>query len=190
MADFTQRRPMVAVIGNARLPNGDHRLVEARDCGTFLIDAGCRLLTGGLGGVMHAACAGARQSRRYQSGDVIGLLPGHDPDAANEDVDISLATGLDLARNLIVANADAVIAIGGGAGTLSEIALAWQMHRLIIGLRVQGWSGEMADRRVDDRQRYPDIESDRVYGAAHAKEAVALVMQLLPAYRRRHGGVV
>ena len=189
MADFTPRRPMVAVIGNARLPDADHRLVEARNCGTLLIDAGCRLLTGGLGGVMHAACVGAKQSMRYQPGDVIGLLPGYDPDAANEDVDISLATGLDLARNLVVANADAIIAIGGGAGTLSEIALAWQMHRLIIGLRVPGWSGEMADRRVDDRQRYAEIESDRVYGATNAKEAVALVIQWLPAYRRRHRGV-
>lgn len=189
MADFTPRRPMVAVIGNARLPDADQRLVEAQICGTLLIDAGCRLLTGGLGGVMHAACAGAKLSTRYQPGDVIGLLPGHDPDAANEFVDITLATGLDLARNLVVANADAIIAIGGGAGTLSEIALGWQMHRLIIALRVPGWSGELADRRVDDRLRYPDIEGDRVYGATDAAEAVRLVMQWLPEYRRRHRGV-
>jgi uncharacterized protein (TIGR00725 family) len=189
MAEKFSRRPIVAVVGNARLPEGDLRFQLALACGRLLVDAGCRVLTGGLGGVMHAACAGARSSIRYQQGDTIGLLPGHDPDAANEHVDIPLATGLDAARNLVVANSDAVIVIGGGAGTLSEIAFAWQMHRLIIGLRVAGWSGELADRRVDDRIRYADLADDRVYGADDAEQAVELVIRWLPEYSRRHRGV-
>ncbi len=183
------RRPIVAVIGDARLPEGDVRLDTALACGRLLVDNGFRVITGGMGGVMRAASAGARSSAHYQPGDTIGLLPGHDPGGADEHVDIVIATGLDVGRNLVVANSDAVIAIGGGAGTLSEIALAWQMHRLIIGLRVTGWSGELADRRVDGRVRYPGVPDDRVYGAITAEEAVGLVARWLPEYQRRHQGV-
>lgn len=183
------RRHIVAVVGDARLPDGDMRLEIARACGRLLIDAGFRLITGGLGGVMRAASAGARSSDSYRPGDTIGLLPGHDPDSADDHVDIAIATGLDVGRNLVVANSDAVIAIGGGAGTLSEIALAWQMHRLIIGLRVDGWSGELADRRIDGRNRYPTLADDRVYGADTAAEAIDALVRLLPSYQRRHAGV-
>lgn len=180
---------LVAVVGDARLEPGDPRVEIARDVGRGLVDEGFRLLTGGLGGVMEAACAGAHESDRYAPGCVVGLLPGHDPAAANPYVDIVIPTGLDLARNAIVAHADAIVAVGGGAGTLSEIALAWQLHRLIVALRVDGWSGKLADRRIDDRVRYPDLPDDRVYGAGSAREAVGLVTAWLPRYGRRHRGV-
>jgi hypothetical protein len=135
---------------------------------------------------MRAASEGAHSSASYASGAVIGILPGHDPCAANEFVDIAIPTGLDVARNCIVANSDAVVAIGGGAGTLSEIAMAWQLHRLIVALRVPGWSGELADRPIDHRERYPDIRDDRVYGAEDAAGAIELVKEWLPRYTRRH----
>lgn len=180
---------LVAVVGDARLEPGDRRQQLARLVGRNLIDAGFRVLTGGLGGVMEAASAGAHESANYVPGAVVGLLPGRDPEAANPYVDVVIPTGLDLARNTIVANADAVIAIGGGSGTLSEIAIAWQLHRLIVALRVDGWSGELADRRIDRRVRYTELPEDRVYGAETADDAVDLVVKLLPAYRRRHRGV-
>jgi len=186
MRDNQSTKPIVAVVGDARLPPEDACLGLARDCGRLLVDAGCRVLTGGLGGVMEAASQGAHLSSSYAPGAVLGVLPGHDPADANEFVDIVLATGLDVARNCVVANSDAVLAIGGGAGTLSEIAMAWQLHRLIVALRVPGWSGELADRRVDGRVRYPGIEEDRVFGAADAAEAVSLVQKWLPRYTRRH----
>jgi uncharacterized protein (TIGR00725 family) len=189
MHEPTGRKPIVAVVGDARLPSGAPLLLVARYCGRRLVDAGYRVLTGGLGGVMRAASEGARSSPSYSSGAVIGLLPGNDPGAANEFVDIAIPTGLDIARNCLVANSDALIAIGGGAGTLSEIAMAWQLHRLIIGIRGSGWSGELADRRIDHRTRYPDISDDRVYGADSAEEAVGLIRELLPRYSRRHRGV-
>ncbi|NUN13832.1 MAG: TIGR00725 family protein [Myxococcales bacterium] len=183
------KRAMIAVIGDGHLPESDRRIHLAYECGKLLVDRGFRIVTGGLGGVMRAASWGATSSAHYQPGDVIGVLPGHNPEDANEYVDIVVATGFDVARNLVVANADAVIAIGGGAGTLSEIAIAWQLHRLIVGLRVDGWSGELADRRVDARIRYPDIVDDRVYGADGPEDAVRHIWERLPLYQRRHRGV-
>ena len=89
------------------------------------------MLCGGLGGVMEAAAQGAASA----GGTVVGILPGPDRTAANPHVTIAIATGLGEARNAVLtAAADAVIAIGGGWGTLSEIALARQRGRPVIAL--------------------------------------------------------
>lgn len=99
--------------------------------GKALAEAGVVLVCGGLGGVMEAACRGAEDG----GGDSIGLLPGSDPSEANEFVKVAVATGLSEARNaLVVHNADAVIAVGGEFGTLSEIALALKAGIPVVGL--------------------------------------------------------
>ena len=88
-------------------------------------------MCGGLGGVMEAACRGAKDA----GGTTVGILPGSDRAAANRFVDVAVATGLGEARNaLVVRAADAVIAIGGGYGTLSEIALALKAGKRVVGL--------------------------------------------------------
>lgn len=183
------RVPIIAVIGDSRVEAGDARDRFAEHVGRLIIDRGWRVQTGGLGGVMEAASRGGRASARWVSGSVIGILPGWDPDAANPYVDVALPTGMDHGRNALVGQADAVIAVGGGAGTLSEIALAWMLFRLIVARRGEGWAGRLADQRVDERVRYPDIAEDRVYGVDTAEEAVETVVRWLPAYGRRHGGV-
>ena len=162
----SRRRPLVAVVGRGDIGR-DHPLWQAaREVGRGVVDAGCRLATGGLGGVMEAASRGARSSPSYREGDVVGLLPGRDSAAANDAVDIVLATGLGDGRNLILANSDAVIAVGGGAGTLLEIAAAWKGRACIIALQGEGWSGELAGRRIDDRRPSP------VLGAGTPAEAL------------------
>lgn len=119
----------VAVIG-ASEPDSE-RDAQAREVGAELARAGAVLVCGGLGGVMEASCAGARQA----GGITVGLLPGADRGAANPHLDVALATGLGELRNgLIVRASDAVIAVAGGYGTLSEIGFALRLGRPVVGL--------------------------------------------------------
>jgi uncharacterized protein (TIGR00725 family) len=123
------RTPYVAVIGPGEASRDE--LHSAESVGAGLAAAGAVVVTGGLGGVMEAACRGARSRR----GRTVGLLPGEDRDAANGWVEIAVATGLGELRNgLVVRAADAVVAVGGGHGTLSEIALALKLGRPVVGL--------------------------------------------------------
>jgi len=181
------RRPVLAVIGDAAVEPGAPAYDIAREIGRLAIDAGLRVMTGGLGGVMEAACRGAHESTRYREGKTIGVLPSGDLRAANRWVDIALPTALDHARNAVVAGADAIVAVGGGAGTLSEMSFAWIRNRLIVALTgVAGWSEELAGRCVDGRPRFSNMPEDRVFAAASAHEALAIVAERLPLYRARY----
>jgi hypothetical protein len=180
------RCPLVAVVGDARIGPGSSIEKVAEDIGRNIVDHGFRLLTGGLGGVMEAACRGGRSSDQWCDGRIIGIVPSADPSTANSFIDIVITTGLDHGRNLLVAQADAIVAIGGGAGTLSEISIAWIHRRLIIGLRCDGWSGRLADQRIDHRIRYQSIPEDRVFGASDAEEVCELLNKYLPLYSGVH----
>ena len=103
----------------------------AEEVGRLLALRGAVRVSGGLGGIMEAACRGARNA----GGATVGLLPGTDRSEGNRWVEIAIPTGLGEARNaLVVRSADAVIAIGGEYGTLSEIALALKMGKPVIGI--------------------------------------------------------
>jgi uncharacterized protein (TIGR00725 family) len=116
----------VAVVGPGEGPVG-----AAAEVGRLVAERGAVLVCGGLGGSMEAACRGAKEA----GGMTVGILPGPDRAAANPYVDIALPTGLGEARNaLVVRAADAVIAVGGGYGTLSEIAFALKAGKRVIGL--------------------------------------------------------
>lgn len=182
-------KALIAVVGDAGADSRGPRCRIAEEVGRRLIDSGYRLLTGGLGGVMEAASRGARSSNRWCPGDIIGVLPGCDPCAANEFVDVPICTGLDHGRNLLIGQAAALVVVGGGAGTLSEMAFGWMHRRLLVGIRCGGWGERLADQRIDERIRYPQIPGDRVYGAADASEAIALIDLHLPSYDRPHRGV-
>ncbi len=188
MSDST-RKLLVAVIGDAGVLADSDSYVLGRSIGEALVTNGYRVLTGGLGGVMEAACRGARESARYTAGDTVGILPGHASDEANDFADIAIPTGQDHLRNSIVAHADAVVAIGGGAGTMTEICFAWIYKRLIIGLRVDGWSGRVADQRIDKRKRYKDEPDDKVFGADSAADVIQILRERLPRYRGQHNGI-
>lgn len=123
-------RLQVAVIGAGHADEAD--CDAAARVGRALGEAGAVVVTGGLGGVMAAACRGARDG----GGTSLGILPGADRGASNEFVDVAVATGLGEGRNvLVVRNADAVVAVGGEFGTLSEIGLALQAGVPVVGLR-------------------------------------------------------
>ncbi|UQA56562.1 acyl-CoA synthetase [Polyangium aurulentum] len=170
-------RPLLAIIGDGNAVSGSPAWEAAFAAGRAAVDHGFRVLTGGGGGVMEAACRGAYDSARYRDGDTVGLLPGHDPALANAFVDIVIPTGLGHLRNALVAHADAIVAVGGGAGTLSEMAMGWIHDRVVVALEIPGWSGELADRRLDARQRFSGVPDDRVIGAKTGEEAIALVLE-------------
>jgi len=184
-----QRRPMVAVIGDASVEASSPKAIAAREVGAQIIEKRWRLVTGGLGGVMIEASAGARAAPSWCDGDIIGITPGSDPASANPFVDVIIATGMDHLRNSLVAHSDAIIVIGGGAGTLSEIALGWIYRRLIVALPYEGWGGKLAGTKIDQRVRYKDIPDDCVYAADSSAQAVEIVARLLPRYQRRHSGI-
>ena len=183
-------KKIIAVAGNAAVPESSINFKLAYDTGKAIIDHGYRLQCGGLDGVMLAACKGARASEKYTEGDIIGLLPSFDPKTANEYVDVIIPTGLDVFRNVIVASASAVIAVGGGAGTLSEIANAWALKRLVVGYKnADGWSAKLADTRLDTRIRYPDIPEDRVFGVTTSEEALSVIDKYVSRYTSYHKGI-
>ena len=120
---------LIGVIGGRQCSAEDAELAEA--VGRGLARRGAILICGGLGGVMEAACKGAKLA----GGMTIGILPGDSRDAANPYVDIPIVTGLGYARNVVVAkSSQAVIAIHGSYGTLSEIAHALQSGIQVIGI--------------------------------------------------------
>jgi uncharacterized protein (TIGR00725 family) len=117
------------VIGSAQC--GEREAALAREVGGEVARRGALLVCGGRGGVMEAACRGAKAA----GGTTVGILPGKDRSEANPYVDIPVVTGLGEARNaVVVRSADVVIAISGGFGTLSEIGLALKMGRPVVGL--------------------------------------------------------
>ncbi len=172
-----ERRFIAAVIGSAHATAEEERVAGA--LGAAVIAGGFRLVTGGLDGVMLAASRGAREAAGYQSGDVIGVLPSYEAASANPYVDIPICTGLNHARNLIVvATADVVLVVGGWSGTLSEMALAWQIGRPVIAVQTTtGWGGRLAGAPLDERRQ------DVVHGPLPPEGAVALARELVRAPR-------
>lgn len=145
-------KPIIAVIGGDTNTCTAEAISIGEDTGKLLIDNGFRIITGGRGGVMEAVCRGGRSSKKHLDGDIIGILPSLNKNEANQYCDIVILTGLGYARNqIIVATGDAIVAIGGGSGTLNEISLAWQFGKTIFAYTIQGWSGNLAGRILDNK---------------------------------------
>lgn len=153
------RPPVIGVIGENDPTPEVAALAET--VGAELASAGAVLVCGGLGGVMEAACRGARG----KGGITIGILPGTQREDANPYVTYAIPTGLGHARNiLVVRTAQAVIAIGGRYGTLSEIAFAKIEGIAVVGL--QTWE-----------LRREGMEDDAIQPAVDPREAVRLALE-------------
>jgi uncharacterized protein (TIGR00725 family) len=127
----------VAVIGSGR----EHE-ARAEEVGRLLAERGCTVVTGGLAEVMAAAARGAKKA----GGTTIGILPGESRAEANEWIDHVVVTGIGHARNLAVAaSGDAVIAVGGSWGTLTEVGFAMRLGRRVVALE-SGWKLEGVER--------------------------------------------
>lgn len=133
----------IAVIGPSDAP--EQIVTLAEDAGRLVAEAGAVLVTGGGSGAMEAACRAAKQA----GGRTLGILPGTSRTEANPYVDVSIPTGMGEMRNaLVVRCADGLIAVGGGYGTLSEIALALRLGKPVVAVRSwvasSEWSGPAA----------------------------------------------
>lgn len=144
----------VAVIGGQQATEGEERI--AYEVGKGIAEGGHYVICGGLGGIMQAACRGAREA----GGTTIGILPGPFRSDANPFVDIVIATDMGQARNaIIIRTADSVVAVGGEYGTLTEIGMALKMGKRVIAL--ESWRIERAGR-FDDRIVYAESVEDAV----------------------------
>ena len=132
------RKTQISVIGASAAEDGLETARLAAEVGRLLAEAGATVVCGGRGGVMEAAARGAAQA----GGEVIGIVPGISIDDANPHCTHVVASGIGFARNLaVVASGDAVIAVGGAWGTLSEIGHARVFGRTVIALRSWGLVG-------------------------------------------------
>jgi uncharacterized protein (TIGR00725 family) len=157
---------IIAVIGDSSCSPEEAKLAE--NVGELLAQRGATIVCGGLGGVMEAVCRGAKS----KGGLTVGILPGEDLSMANPWVDIPVVTGIGEARNVaVVKSAQAAIAIGGGYGTLSEIAYALKNNIPVIGLNT--WSMSRNGRK-----------DDSIIGVQSAAEAVGKAISL--AKRRKN----
>ncbi|OGL45333.1 MAG: TIGR00725 family protein [Candidatus Schekmanbacteria bacterium RBG_16_38_11] len=119
----------IGVIGAGECSAKDYKI--AYEVGREIANAGAVLVCGGLVGIMEGACKGAKENK----GVTVGILPGDSKKDANPYVDISIVTSLSHARNnLVVRSSDVIIAIKGGYGTLSEIAIALKIGKKVIGI--------------------------------------------------------
>jgi hypothetical protein len=151
----------VAVVGAG---DADEELAAAaEEVGRRLAQAGAAVVCGGLGGVMEAACRGAKSA----GGLTIGVLPGRRRADANRWVDVAIPTGMGETRNaLVVLSADAVVAVGGEHGTLSEVAFGLKLGRPVVGLRT--WRLVRGDGAADES----------IVPAEDPQAAVAVVLAL------------
>lgn len=159
-----KRLVQVLVIGS----DGDHcaesTYEAAKEVGAQIASKSAITVTGGLGGVMEAACRGAKE----KGGTVVGIIPHEDMSYANPFCDIIIPTGIGFARNFITAySADTCIVVGGGAGTFIEACVAYQKGKPIVALTGSGGTADkIAETFLDDRKTV------KVMGASTPREAV------------------
>ena len=158
---MTAKNKFIAVIGNSKASASEIKLAE--EIGREIAKSGAVLVCGGLDGVMEAACRGASSA----GGLTVGILPGTDRKDANRYVQIPIVTGIGYARNVIVVkSAQAVIAVGGGYGTLTEIGYALKNGIPVIGLGT--W--KLSNKEKND---------DSIMRAENAADAVAMAVEMI-----------
>ena len=159
-------RTYITVIGGSRVE--DPKVLEAAEkVGQLVAEKGAILVCGGRGGVMEAAARGAKKA----GGLTVGILPGQTRAEANPYIDVAIPTGLSWARNAVnVLAGDAVIVIGGAAGTLSEIGLALAYQKPVIALKGTGGAADMLAEK--------EINGHLVHGANTPQEAVEKALKL------------
>ena len=163
----------IGIIGDSKIRNKKQYEI-CYEIGKEVAQADAILICGGRGGVMTAACKGV-----YDVGGIsVGILPGDERDPeVNEYITIKIPTFLQWARNVLVPLAsDGVIACGGGAGTLSELAFTWIREKPLVCISsIPGWSQEIGDRGFIDHRS----SKGRIITAKTGSEAVLKILEAI-----------
>ncbi len=167
------KKIQILIIGHNTHGCTDEHAKIAYEAGSEIAKTGHGLVTGGLGGVMEAACHGASDSNGWN----LGIIPHDDASKANQYCDIVIPTGMGLTRDFINAlTADGIIIIGGGSGTLSEICAAYMHKKPMVAIRnMGGVTEQFIDNYLDHRQNI------KIIGADTPKEAVDKILELITA---------
>ena len=176
-------KPQIAIIGSRELSPASLSLLK--ELAYELVSKGYRTVTGGLGSLQQTVHEGAKTNPLHTDCDTIVLLPGFDPKPAINHADVIIPTGLDAYRNVLVANSEVVVAIGGGAGTLSEIAFAWQFKRPIIAIGNEGWADRLAGESLDSRHECLIVDCT----SSSIEEIVTQIAFQIETNRPRHQGI-
>ena len=163
------KKRQILVIGNN--DNGCTPELEkiAYDVGSEIAKSNSILITGGLGGVMRAACQGAQES----GGTTVGIIPQDDSTLANEFCDIIIPSGMGLMRDFLNAlSADGIIVVGGGSGTLSEICAGYMYNKPIVSLKNSGGiATKYADQYLDHRKNV------KIIGVTTPQQAIKYILE-------------
>lgn len=171
---MSNRVQLISVIGGRWIDEATYEL--ARQVGAAIIEHGFGLVCGGYGGVMEAAARGAAEAKvRLGIADlpIVGILKDDTGKAANKYIEVAIPTGMGIARNaLVVMAGSGAVAVGGMAGTLSEISMAWQYGRPVAAVTAAGgWAAKVAGEPLDKTREDP------VYAATDPQDAVSYIAQ-------------
>ncbi len=175
---MNRKKPSIGIIG----PNADKCSKEVYEFAFKLgVELGLRdvhLVSGGKLGIMEAVFKGTK-SVNGSKALTIGIIPEQDKKFANDFCDVVIPTGIGMARNkLIINTSDIIIAIAGGAGTLSEMAFSWQMKKPIIAYtQFEGWAKRLAGEKIDNQNDTPVYSADNLINVT---EQLDFLMQKIP----------
>jgi uncharacterized protein (TIGR00725 family) len=175
--DFKKEiRATISIIGTSEIDKPTQKTVIA--LGELLAKSNYAIACGGLSGVMEAVCKGAKNF----GGLTIGIIPFKEKNFANKYVDIIIPVPFSQARNIVVVlTGDACVAVGGKAGTLSEICFAWIYEKPIIAMsNIEGWSSKIASQQIDDRR------NDVIYDAKSPEDVLEKLNQVIASQKLKY----
>ncbi len=167
------KRRQILIIGHDKHGHTPEHEKIAYETGAEVAKSGSVLITGGLEGVMKAACKGAQEA----GGLTVGIIPQEDSSFANEFCDIVIPSGMGLTRDFLNAlTADGIIIIGGGSGTLAEICAGYMHKKPMVAIKnTGGVADQYADKYVDHRERV------KIIGVSSPQEAVKTILEKITA---------
>lgn len=170
------KKLQIAVIGSAGNEEYSFKKPDVRafkiayEVGKLIANQNAILICGGKGGIMESACKGAKE----KNGITVGVISGNKRNKSNRFVDVEIVSGMvnSSEEALIISMSDGIIAIGGGSGTLEELALAYRNRKPIVAIKgIPGWADKVAGSYLDERKLL------KIESAKTAKEAIALLMK-------------